>query len=1319
MVPNPRRERRHRRPPLYHESTFIPLPQHIHRRINPCVHTAVPTGTQNVYEPQVSQPLDTEQIQISNTIELDKTFDSQHPSTTTQNNNSQIISTPHGNQSPSNQQHEQLSIITPDTYQSSLSDIMEQQPNSPSHTGFAEARLQHQQTLGNSANSSELPTSDGPHQQEQQLSSTIETLREGLRLMVSWRRLFAYLSLFGKARFTSETYEIMACAISTSNVNSCTIPTYKTVKGKQHDYFTSICLPKNEIMHMQSSSHSPSIRNAAKLITTSTNEQRDVRECMKLVLPSSWAQFDVSLYHTYMELYGEARSSCQEFSIEQSSIVRTRKNSVGSANSFWVLDDGSIVHAEKGSIIDIPCKYPAGFSSPPQPWTIRNCQQSTLTEETYFVKGEVGPQWCVGSSNSISPRTSTTNQEDFTDEEKQVFSLLRHSDASINDAFRNQVTSNTAVEPCSSINIPVSSSHVPRRSDRRLRGIDRRTRGQLHIHSASETSTPTCTINHRSTIIYPSDTCTFIRPPTGQPQHNKVCIFVSSIVSNTTGSSAEKIIWLEICSSTSTSLNGQEKRSINGHINLRPLLILTIIDNPILLSHDDTVPESSNYVPPAGKLDDGTPYLIYRASFYADEFKERRSKSNVRNVCGCYMRPMAISNRTINSATAVHVMTLTPYGQDSNFALIKIIEDIVHGTVNGIDAIDPFGNRVKVFLDIPIFFGDYVKMAAVTDSMGHMATCFCGYCSLLRDYAGSGPTYVFTTKAHSRRLGFMRCEDRLSILRPLQLHTAVKKTLGFSCESNFEAMKLPLVNLSHALRQRVKDIRKTASGLPVVQPYFDSYQSTAVAPDHLLSGLVHDILKCCFEAISSMENRTLIEAKILSAAAANGLQTEGTFLAHKDGKFTGIKSMSMSTLFVIIMVSIPYFNRLSMETSLRIHPFSLPGQLHSYISLLYFWPTKAHDCQTDIDMVHGNNRKTYYSRLLARARSYTNSTARFINNCGENFTFKPDKPNGHRLLELTVHTLPLFGHGLFISELIFELVHFFFKKWLEDNRSPDSHITAVDIALCRSWAMNVYMALLIWNGETGREKYLAERSSTRLFFGENVLYSNSSLPSISDLMETFRNRLPEIFRHPIPMMLKGGTNTGFSDVKYIWRSERSSYIVEDNTLKTKGLQFLANYLQISTTSLVNSCTFHRRASLYSLEKYDCSSRTYPYRTISYGTAVTLIIPHSQCDYLVFDGANNPQGKRIYVGVLYIFKHNNVLYIMGIMLLESNGSVSYSQGDLRIIRLNSSITRVGLIHECTNECKLSPSGRLEHSGNIFSGETYTVLPRSKGYPPHVG
>ena len=71
-----------------------------------------------------------------------------------------------------------------------------------------------------------------------------------------------------------------------------------------------------------------------------------------------------------------------------------------------------------------------------------------------------------------------------------------------------------------------------------------------------------------------------------------------------------------------------------------------------------------------------------------------------------------------------------------------------------------------------------------------------------------------------------------------------------------------------------------------------------------------------------------------------------------------------------------------------------------------------------------------------------------------------------------------------------------------------------------------------------------------------------------------------------------------------------------------------------------------------------------------------------------------------------------------MLSHYNGFVQVNGEDIRVLKLNNTIIRVALVHECSNDCHLQ-NGVIVHSGSILSGEKYKVLLRSSGYPPHTG
>ena len=103
-------------------------------------------------------------------------------------------------------------------------------------------------------------------------------------------------------------------------------------------------------------------------------------------------------------------------------------------------------------------------------------------------------------------------------------------------------------------------------------------------------------------------------------------------------------------------------------------------------------------------------------------------------------------------------------------------------------------------------FADYLKVNAITDTMGHSAISFCSYCGIRRENTSGGPCICFTSSAHSRRLSFQRLDEKFDIIRELNISTKVKDLLGLSSRCNTDASKFPTVYFSNKLMAIKDDI---------------------------------------------------------------------------------------------------------------------------------------------------------------------------------------------------------------------------------------------------------------------------------------------------------------------------------------------------------------------------------------------------------------------------------------------------------------------------------------------------------------------------------
>ena len=151
----------------------------------------------------------------------------------------------------------------------------------------------------------------------------------------------------------------------------------------------------------------------------------------------------------------------------------------------------------------------------------------------------------------------------------------------------------------------------------------------------------------------------------------------------------------------------------------------------------------------SGTLQDGTHYLIYRFILYHDGFKQKKSLSDQRSVSGCYILPAELPHNCRCSSTSVRTITLGGHGQDTNSILDHIVDDIFNGTVQGIDAINPKREIVKIFLDSFANIGDYPAVTTNADLSGHTSDMFCSFCTIRRCKGTNSSEILYYTHLHN------------------------------------------------------------------------------------------------------------------------------------------------------------------------------------------------------------------------------------------------------------------------------------------------------------------------------------------------------------------------------------------------------------------------------------------------------------------------------------------------------------------------------------------------------------------------------------------
>ena len=166
--------------------------------------------------------------------------------------------------------------------------------------------------------------------------------------------------------------------------------------------------------------------------------------------------------------------------------------------------------------------------------------------------------------------------------------------------------------------------------------------------------------------------------------------------------------------------------------------------------------------------------------------------------------------------------------------------------------------------------------------------------------------------------------------------------------------------------------------------------------------------------------------------------------------------------------------------------FLLPELLLRLITLVYKWPNpkvegKCGDQWSDFSI---REHQLQYQHAVAQAG------VRFLNAARQEYKMDRtcgaflDKPKTHRLLELVLTTIPMYGHGRLCSELVLEHTHTLFKGWLQSNTHTNAHLTAMEKALSRDWMWRLSSLYSLWVNGDSRMQERAEVGLRRVLVGE-------------------------------------------------------------------------------------------------------------------------------------------------------------------------------------------------------------------------------------------
>ena len=1109
-------------------------------------------------------------------------------------------------------------------------------------------------------------------------SELVSDMTKRISNVVTWDRMMGLIAFSGRRHMTKHQYEFFRASMKAAN-SKVNLSCYVTASTSHWDDVVTHFLPHSEIRFLR---HLPRQRAARSTVKTADGEAKDAGDCVRLVLPSEWAKLDVLSLPFYNDVY-----SCHDntrpgmLSIENAPMVQHRASVTGATLTMWADYENAVCPCEEGDVLRFPCysgRLSAENESVTSSWSrgTRNAQDGSA-HETLF-DGVLGYLWLV-SPTECAPPPDIIQQHwcELTQLERALVNILR-------------------LRP----SLP-------------LKGAMGRSKGGRSAQSNTQRQeTIREAVNDFELRLYPGDVCGIIRPD-GNAVHDHACLFVASPVHHAKGGCAERLVWVRPHEPESNSSDRLPYVYVAFSTVIRsiPLWMKGCRSRP-------TFP--NNPSPNKGVLPDGTRYVVYRIALYTDGFKPSKNNADTKSVDGCYILPLGRGFESRKSTSSCRILSLTPDGHSPCDFLALIHEDLILGASKGFPSFDPYGRPVQIFIDTVAMFGDYPALTKASDLRGHNALSFCTFCTF-REHAGTASgSRLYSTAWHSRRLGAMRTDTQREMIRPELDDAYLQQLLGYSTRDRIDSDNLPMVRLANDLR-KVGSVRN-AEGKPVVPPGFDSVQSMAAAPDHLISGLIDNTFHVCFASLANNTERRTVQVRIVSDAITNGLRQEGNFLQWSGNTFVGVRRISMSARICMLLAAVQPFVQQYAMTGRSV--FLLPEKLQRFVAAVYHIPS------AQVEGITGGKALTDNGMLRARgeqqraAKEFIRSAAAFHRQ-DQDLGKILNKPNFHRAIELCAHSIATYGHAKQCSEMVLEMAHRKFKKWLETNSHPNAHITGVERAIFADWQNRVATLSNILKHGSSPEKSCASRGLRRLFLGEEgVSLDNASRPG-QHAISAFDDAVLSAVASPVQDEMEMAVQINDLEQRtFSWEMQKTlqpETVHEDETMRD-GRKLLEAWYAIERPNNDVTIGWHDLALYMSTSRFGGRRRSYKHLTVGRGCAVSIVASESSVHGSIVRKESDEQE-----GVYAVFAVYGVLgvstgdvWCVGRQLRRASTGYYASAGRPAVVEMGHRCRRVALFHVCSSKCEVHLATQtIKHEADVCSGGLFRLMGRADGYPPHLG
>lgn len=157
------------------------------------------------------------------------------------------------------------------------------------------------------------------------------------------------------------------------------------------------------------------------------------------------------------------------------------------------------------------------------------------------------------------------------------------------------------------------------------------------------------------------------------------------------------------------------------------------------------------------------------------------------------------------------------------------------GVTEGVNDIEPYGQQVRIFLDISDNVGDDRVMNAFAYLMGQNANRPCSLCMCDQGNGTPNAELVYSSDIHSRLLSFTHLNECMNIIwSKWRFDTDVRQLLGMKCEKQDKRDTMFDFRIATAFVKWRSPTRTTREVSEAVSTSFES-----CLPYHGLSGLIY------------------------------------------------------------------------------------------------------------------------------------------------------------------------------------------------------------------------------------------------------------------------------------------------------------------------------------------------------------------------------------------------------------------------------------------------------------------------------------------------